>query len=70
MCVSNDTVNSWFLQKDNNNGTRNAIVYGLFIFLVYILLSVPFHLLDSVNPDILNDISTNITLNIFFLLYS
>lgn len=57
---------SFFTKKDNNNGTRNAIVYGLFIFLVYILLSVPFHLLDSVNPDILNDISTNITLNIFF----
>ena len=59
---------SFFTKKDNNNGTRNAILYGLFIFLVYILLSVPFHLLDSVNPDILNDISTNITLNIFFFL--
>ena len=59
---------SFFTKKDNNNGTRNAIIYGLFIFLVYILLSVPFHLLDSVNPDILNDISTNITLNIFFFL--
>ena len=57
---------SFFTKKENNNGTRNAIVYGLFIFLVYILLSLPFHLLDSVNPDILNDISTNITLNIFF----
>tara|TARA_S200000501_G_scaffold227069_1_gene212900 strand:- start:665 stop:2464 length:1800 start_codon:yes stop_codon:yes gene_type:complete len=57
---------SFFTKKDNNNGTRNAIVYGLFIFLVYVLLSVPFHLLDSVNPDILNDISTNITLNVFF----
>ena len=57
---------SFFTKKENNNGTRNAIIYGLFIFLVYILLSLPFHLLDSVNPDILNDISTNITLNIFF----
>ncbi len=57
---------SFFTKKDNNNGTRNAMIYGLFIFLVYVLLSVPFHLLDSVNPDILNDISTNITLNVFF----
>ena len=29
-------------------------------------MSVPFHLLDSVNPDILNEISTNIWLNIIF----
>ena len=57
---------SFFTKKNNNNGNRNAIIYGLFIFFVYILLSVPFHLLDSINPDILNDISTNITLNIFF----
>ena len=30
---------------------RNAITYGLFIFLIYILFSLPFHLLGSVNPD-------------------
>ena len=44
------------------------MLYGVFIFLVYLILSVPFHLLDSVNPDILNDISTNVWLNIFFFL--
>ncbi len=47
-------------------GKINAILYGLFIFGIYILLSIPFHLLDSVDPEILNNISTNTYLNIFF----
>jgi len=47
-------------------GKINAIIYGLFIFGIYILLSLPFHLLDSVNPEILNNISTNTVLNIIF----
>ena len=47
-------------------GMANATLYGAFILLVYLLLSVPFHLLDSVNPNILNDISTNVWLNIGF----
>lgn len=49
-------------------GLVNAIMYGLFIFLIYLLLSLPFHLLDSVNPEILNNISTNVTLNIIFFI--
>lgn len=54
---------SFFTKK---GGIKNAILYGFFIFMVYIVLSIPFHLLDSINPDILNDISTNVTLNIVF----
>ena len=52
----------------NQSGFIKALLYGVFIFLVYLILSVPFHLIDSVNPDILNDISTNVWLNIFFFL--
>ena len=52
--------------KNRQNGMANAIMYGLFIFLIYVLLSIPFHLLDSVDPEILNNISTNVTLNIIF----
>ncbi|MCH1547622.1 MAG: hypothetical protein L7S44_03570 [Flavobacteriaceae bacterium] len=59
---------SFFTKKSTNNGTFNAVLYGLFIVLVYLALSIPFHLLDSVNPDILNEISTNITLNVIFFL--
>ena len=47
-------------------GKMNAILYGAFIFGIYLLLSLPFHLLDGVNEEILNNISTNTTLNIIF----
>ena len=49
-------------------GLVNAILYTTFIFLIYFLLSLPFHLLDSVDPEFLNNISTNTTLNIIFFL--
>ena len=62
------TVSFFTKKNENENGIYNAALYGLFIFLVYLALSIPFHLLDSVNPDILNDISTNVSLNIFFFL--
>ena len=52
--------------KNRKKGLVNAILYGLFIFAIYLLLSLPFHLLDSVDPEILNNISTNVTLNIIF----
>lgn len=51
---------------DRSKGIRDAVMYGGFILLVYLVLSIPFHLMDSINPDILNDISTNIWLNLFF----
>lgn len=60
---------SFFTKKSGQNkgaGISKALLYGFFIFAVYIILSIPFHLLDSVNPDILNEISTNIWLNIIF----
>lgn len=52
--------------KNKRKGIQNAFLYGLSIFLIYVILSVPFHLLDSVNPNILNDISTNVWLNLAF----
>ena len=61
-----------FFTKNNENaaqsGLSKAILYGVFIVLVYLILSAPFHLLDSVNPDILNEISTNVWLNILFFI--
>ncbi|WP_445748888.1 protein-disulfide reductase DsbD family protein [Polaribacter sp.] len=52
--------------KNKRKGILNAIIYGFFIILIYMLLSTPFHFLDNINPEILNTISTNIWLNIFF----
>lgn len=56
--------------SDRKAGLKNAGIYGFFIFLIYILLSLPFHFLDSVQPDILNNISTNPWLNLaFFVIF-
>ena len=58
---------SFFTKKSNDKskGIMNALLYGFFIFLVYVLISVPFHFL-GLNGDILNNISTNVWLNLFF----
>ena len=52
--------------KNKKKGIFNAILYGFFIVFIYILLSLPFHFLDNLDPEILNTISTNVWLNIFF----
>ena len=62
------TVSVFTKKTDDNSGFIKALLYGLFIVLVYLILSIPFHLLDSVNPDILNEISTNVWLNVIFFL--
>ncbi|HTN08755.1 protein-disulfide reductase DsbD family protein [Agriterribacter sp.] len=45
---------------------RNGIIYGFFIFLIYVLASIPFHIIGNVQPEIFNNISTNAWLNVFF----
>ncbi len=59
---------SFFTKQSQNKakGISNAIFYGFFIVVIYVLFSLPFHFLDSIDPEILNTISTNIWLNIFF----
>lgn len=59
---------SFFTKKATSRkaGIRNAFLYGFFIFLIYILISLPFHFIQKLSPDILNNISTNPYLNIFF----
>jgi thiol:disulfide interchange protein len=52
--------------QDRKKGLTKAIIYGLFIFGIYIILSLPFHLMDQIDSSILNNISTNVPLNIFF----
>lgn len=59
---------SFFTKRstDRRKGFSNGATYGFFILLIYLLLSLPFHLLDSIDPEILNTISTNVWLNVFF----
>lgn len=55
-------------ESSSKSGFLKAILYGFFIVLVYLILSSPFHLIESISPDILNEISTNVWLNVFFFL--
>lgn len=59
---------SFFTKQSQNKtkGVTNAVLYGVFILLIYAALSIPFHFLDSINPEILNTISTNVWLNLIF----
>ena len=59
---------SFFTKKaiTKKQGIFNATLYGFFIFLIYVLLSVPFYFLDSASPEILNSVSTNPWLNVTF----
>lgn len=61
---------SFFTKHSGNRskGIRNALLYGFFIVFIYFLLSLPFHLFDSVDSQILNTIATNVWLNLFFFL--
>lgn len=52
--------------KNRGKGVFNAVLYGVFIVLIYFLLSLPFHLMDNIDSEILNNISTNVWLNILF----
>lgn len=59
---------SFFTKRSGNRkkGLMNAFFYGFSIFTIYVLLSLPFYILDEVNPELLNNISTNVWLNLVF----
>lgn len=61
---------SFFTKRSANRkqAIKNGILYGFFIFLIYTLASVPFHILGNVQPEIFNNISTNVWLNIIFFI--
>ncbi|MFY8165948.1 MAG: protein-disulfide reductase DsbD family protein [Sediminibacterium sp.] len=54
--------------KTRKQGIKNGLLYGLSILLIYVLASVPFHIMGNVQPEIFNSISTNATLNIIFFI--
>ncbi|KGO87157.1 protein-disulfide reductase DsbD family protein [Flavobacterium suncheonense] len=63
------TVSFFLKQSAKGNTTKgklNALFYGLFIIAIYVLISVPFHLIEGLSPDIFYEISTNVYLNLFF----
>lgn len=60
---------SFFTKKSQSkkSGITNAVLYGIFIFLIYVAVTLPFHIANkAISPEIFNNISTNIWLNLFF----
>ena len=62
------TVSFFTNKKTQSSSSFNAILYGLFIVFIYLFLSIPFHFVESLDPEILNSISTNAWLNVFFFI--
>ncbi len=56
--------------KNKAKGKRDAMIYGFFILLIFVVLSVPFHIVDGIAGNIFNEISTSVWLNVtFFLIF-
>ncbi len=52
--------------QEKGKGTGRATLYGFFIFLIYVSLSIPFHF--GSDPALLNEIATGVGLNIVFFI--
>ncbi|MEM8764585.1 MAG: cytochrome c biogenesis protein CcdA [Bacteroidota bacterium] len=61
---------SFFTKQSGTKGKGifNALLYGFFIVLIYVLLSLPVHIFDSVDSQFLNTIASNIWLNLLFFI--
>ncbi len=59
------TVSYFTKSSDEQAGKSNAIIYALFILVIFVLISLPFHLFN-VDSDIFNKISTSVYVNLFF----
>jgi thiol:disulfide interchange protein len=56
--------------KSKKEGKKDALIYAFFIVLIFVLFTLPFHLISGINSDIFNQIATNIGLNlIFFVIF-
>lgn len=60
---------SFFTKGDSSEGSGSkglgkAILYGFFIFLIYAVLSIPFHF--NTDPEVLNEVATSVWLNLIF----
>lgn len=59
---------SFFTKGSANKakGKRNAILYGVFILIIFVALSIPFYIIDGISGNVFNNISTNVGLNLAF----
>ncbi len=49
-----------------SEGIRRSLAYTFSIIGIYVLLSLPFHFIDQLRPEVLNSIATNVVLNMVF----
>jgi len=54
--------------QNKSKGKRDALIYGFFILIIFVLLSLPFHLIDGIAGNIFNEISTSVWLNVVFFI--
>ena len=59
---------SFFNNKEKSDSSFYAIIYGFFIVSIFLLISLPFHFVETIDPEVLNTISTNAFLNVVFFL--
>ncbi len=59
------TISFFTKGSGEHKGKGNALMYAFFIFAIFVLISLPFHLFN-INSDIFNQISTSVWLNLFF----
>lgn len=60
---------TFFTKRSTNRrqGILNAVLYGLFIFLIYLSITIPFHLAgNTIDENIFNSLSTSVALNLIF----
>jgi len=59
---------SYFSKSSSSRAVsiRRSLAYAFSIIGIYGLLSLPFHFLDQLRPEILNSIATNVVLNLVF----
>ncbi len=64
------TVSFFTKSTQDGSGKRKAVLYGIFIFLTYVAVSIPFHVFSSTNPEVFNEFATNPWINIaFFVIF-
>lgn len=59
---------SYFSKSSSSRavGIRRSLAYTFSIIGIYAFLSLPFHFLDQLRPEVLNSIATNVVLNMIF----
>ena len=57
---------SFFINQSSSTsrGIFNAFIYGFFIIVIYMSFSLPFYFFETISPDILNKLSTDVILNL------